>query len=87
MPRFKVEISGKGLERAMASLNGANIPTIGPTFIRFGQQRPKQVRVGHRMTAVLDADTAEAAEARVRDNLPADGDHDVGPVERWQTGA
>jgi hypothetical protein len=39
------------------------------------------------MTAVLDADSSEEAEAHARDNLPADGDHDVGPVERWQTGA
>lgn len=73
MPRFQVEISGDGLERVLALLNGAGIPTIGPVFTWFGEQRPQQVRVGYQMLAVLDADNAEEAEAHVRDNLP-DGD-------------
>ena len=64
-------------------LNGAGIPTIGPVFTWFGEQRPQQVRVGYQMLAVLDADNAEEAEAHVRDNLP-DGDYDdVGPAEPW----
>jgi len=32
------------------------------------------------MTAVLDADSAEEAEAHVEDNLP-DGEYDIGPTE------
>ncbi len=82
MPRFKVEIHGEGLERALAALNGADIPTIGPTFTWFGDQRFQQVRVGDRMLAVLDADSAEEAEARMKDNLP-DDDYDVGAAEPW----
>jgi hypothetical protein len=70
LPRFKVDITGQGLERAMAALNGANIPTIGPTLTWWGDN-PRSVSVGPRMSAVLDADTAKDAESRVRDTLPA----------------
>jgi hypothetical protein len=38
------------------------------------------------MLAVLEAESAEDAEARVRDNLP-DGDYDVGPAESRQSGS
>ena len=37
------------------------------------------------MAAVLDADSAENAEARVEDNLP-DGEYSIGPTEPWQSG-
>jgi hypothetical protein len=83
MPRFKVSITGEGLDRAMAALNRANIPTIGPPFTWHGDD-PRPVRVGPRMSAVLDADTAEGAERRVRDKLPAEGDHTVERAELYR---
>jgi hypothetical protein len=36
MPPFKVGIGGDGPQRALASLQGASIPTIRPTFTWFG---------------------------------------------------
>jgi hypothetical protein len=85
MPWFKVEIRGAGLERAMAALHGADIPTIGPAFYWQGEV-PRVAEVGDRMVAVLDAATAEAAEARVRDTLPADGGYTVESAGIWQRG-
>ena len=89
MPRFKVEIHGEGLERAMVALHGADIPTLGPHIVlpRPGEEpSPEQLRVSGQMWAVLDADTAEAAEDRVSDMLPADGDYTVESARPWQRG-
>jgi hypothetical protein len=83
MPRFKVEISGKHLERAMVALNGAGIPTIVSFGAWYGELEPPEGWQLDTLQAVLDAETGEEAEARVRDSLPADGDYDVGPVEPW----
>lgn len=90
MARFEVEIQGDGLERALAALNGANIPTIGPAFWGWGDDPgadfPASLRVGREMWAVLDAGTAEAAEARVKDNLPKNGDYTVLPAKPFERG-
>jgi hypothetical protein len=83
MPRFRVPIEGDGLDRAWEALNRADIPTVGPSIHdRF----TPEVRVGRRMAAVLDADSAENAEDHVTDNLP-DGEYDIGPTEPWQSGS
>ena len=78
-------IEGEGLEQVRDALNHADIPTIGPPFTRFIAEAEQQTQIGHRMTAVLDADTGTAAEARVRDHLPEvpEGDFAVGPAEPW----
>jgi hypothetical protein len=80
MPRFEVEIQGGGLEWALATLNGAGIPTLGPAFSGWGND-PEEWTVGHEMWAVFDARSAEAAEARVKGNLPPDGDYTVSPAK------
>ncbi len=78
MPQFKVPIWGKGLERARQALHDAGIKTrAGPDWLH-GVRRV--LRLGRRMTAQLDADTAQEAEDRVKDALP-DDDYTVGPAE------
>jgi hypothetical protein len=80
MPQFKVPIWGKDLERARQALHDAGIKTTaGPDRLR-GVRRV--LRLGHQMLALLDADSDEEAEARVKDNLP-DDDYDVGAAEPW----
>jgi hypothetical protein len=79
MPRYKVDIHGEGLDRAMVALNAASIPTIGPTFT--GREGEPLELVGKTMHAILHAPTPERAEARVRDALPADGDFSVDHAE------
>jgi hypothetical protein len=64
MQTFAVPIEGEDLDQVRVALNGAGIPTIGPpTDIRFVSEPVEQAHVGHRMAAILDADTATAAEA------------------------
>ena len=83
MQTFAVTIEGEGLEQVRIALNRAFIPTVGPPMdIRFATEPVEQAHLGHRMTAVLDADTAAAAEARVKDNLPK-GDYEVRAAEPW----
>ena len=81
--RFKVGISGEHLDRARSALNRADIPTIGPLYYWLSEQ---EVIEGERgLLAVLDAETAEEAKARVRDNLPANGNGNYGieDPESW----
>ena len=83
MQTFAVTIEGEGLEQVRIALNRAFIPTVGPPMdIRFATEPVEQAHLGHRMTAVLDANTAAAAEARVKDNLPK-GDYEVRAAEPW----
>jgi hypothetical protein len=81
MPNFAVTIEGEGLDQVREALNRADVPTVGPPYTKFDRESDAQTHVGHRMAAVLDADTAEAAEARVRENLPA-GDYRL-EASRW----
>ena len=74
--RFKVGISGEHLDRARSALNRADIPTIGPLYYRLSEQEVIENERG--LMAVLDAETAEEAKARVRDNLPANGNGNYG---------
>jgi hypothetical protein len=75
-PRFEVFITGEGLDRALDALNGAGIPTMGPTFTwREGQSAPPTV--GHLMIAVLQANSASEAEGRVSDVLRTAGDYTI----------
>jgi hypothetical protein len=76
--KFKVPIRGKDLEPARQALHDAGIEaTAGPDRLR-GVRRV--LRLGRQMLAVLDADTAQEAEDRVRDALP-DDDYTVGRAE------
>jgi hypothetical protein len=74
MPRFAVQITGEGLDRAIQALNAAGIPTLGPAFtsVDSGPQT-----VGKIMDAVPDAPDDYEAERMVRAALPADGDYRV----------
>jgi hypothetical protein len=81
-----VTIEGEGgdLVQVRAALDRASIPTIGPvTDVRFATEPIEEAQVGRRMTAVLDADTAAAAEARVKDHLPGVGGYEVRAAEPW----
>jgi hypothetical protein len=69
MPRFYLSIHGEHLERAMMLLNGADIPTIGAFPAYYGNQPPPDWHLD-RLTAVLDADSEEAAKTRVHGVLP-----------------
>jgi hypothetical protein len=82
--RFKVGISGEHLDRARAALNRADIPTIGPLYYWLSEQEVVESK-RRRLLAVLDAETAEEAKARVRDNLPANGNgnYGIGDPETW----
>ncbi len=85
MPWFKVEIQGDdGLGRVRTALNDADIPTIGPVSTGCGDAGSFEgTRLAGWMLAVVDADSAEDAEAHVRENLPGN-DYDVGPTKPWQ---
>lgn len=80
MPTFAVPIEGEGLAQVREALDRADIPTIGPSVTRVAGEFEEHA--GHRMTAVLDASTATAAEARVKDHLP-EGDYQVRAAEPW----
>jgi hypothetical protein len=54
--------------------------------VRGDRKSPEGTRVPRHMLAVLEAESAEDAEARVKDKLP-DGDYDVGPAEPRQSGS
>jgi hypothetical protein len=76
MPRFKVRVDGEPLVHAMARLNAAGIPTIGFFPAYFVEQGPPANGQLDRLSAVVEAENAKTAEARVRDELP-DADYGV----------
>jgi len=87
MPWFEVPIEGEGLVQAEQALNLVQIPTLGPGYTTRGDRKsPEGARVPRHMLAVLEAESADDAEARVRNKLP-DGDYDVGPAEPRQSGS
>jgi hypothetical protein len=77
--RFKVGISGEHLDRARSALNRADIATIGPLYYWLSEQELIEGERG--LLAVVDAETAEEATARVKDNLPANGNGNYGIEE------
>jgi hypothetical protein len=87
VPRFKVRIDGDQLTRAMATLNGAGVPTIGIFPAYRVEAGPPEDTDLFRLTAVVDAETADGATSRVREVLPADADYKVGDAEPWQAEA
>ena len=87
MQWFEVPIEGEGLVQAEQALNRVQIPTLGPGYTTRGDRKsPEGARVPRHMLAVLEAESADDAEARVRNKLP-DGDYDVGPAEPGQSGS
>jgi hypothetical protein len=77
MLRFKVPFASDSPEQARQALDRAGIPTFGPALA--GHSNPESWKIGPRMTTVLEADSGEAAEARVRE-VVGDGCR-VGPAE------
>jgi hypothetical protein len=69
MSRFWLMVHGDDLWRAMALLNGANIPTIGAFSAHYGDQPPPDWQL-NRLTAAVDAETEADAKARVTAVLP-----------------
>jgi hypothetical protein len=65
----------------MVALEGAGIPTIGIFPAYYGEQPPPDADL-FRLRAMFDASTPEEAVARVRDNLPPDGNYTVGHAQR-----
>ena len=74
MPPFRVNIEGSNLKRASEALGRqADISqTWGPASSRYIEGAGSEVEARH-IEAVLEADTALAAEGRVREVLPPDG--------------
>jgi hypothetical protein len=69
------------------ALDRAGIPTIGPPYYGRGEStesRGESTESERGLLAVLDAKTAEEAEARVRDNLP--GGYTEESAEPWEEG-
>jgi hypothetical protein len=57
------------------------------SFHRRGDRKsPEGARVPRHMLAVLEAESADDAEAHVKENLP-DGVYDIGPAEPRQSGS
>jgi hypothetical protein len=81
MPRFKVTVtSGSAVEVGQA-LHGSGIPTIGPAMAGF-TSAPGSWTVGDHLTAVLEAENADAAVQRVEEVIGSDGEV-VGGAEPW----
>ena len=82
MPRFNVRVESDSPVQTKQALDAAGIPTIGPPMA--GYPRNQEIWIaGPRMTAVMDADSAEAAEAHVSEVVGSDCQ--VGPAERWSS--
>ena len=57
--------------QAEQALNRVQIPTLGPGYtVRGDRKSPEGARVPRHMLAVLEAESAEDAEAHVEENLP-----------------
>lgn len=85
MATFQVLLTGDGLDLARSKLNAANIPTMGPTFAPIDSE-PEGDRIGHEMLAVVDADTPEDAEIRIRATLPL-GAYRIRSTTPWEAPA
>jgi hypothetical protein len=79
MQRYEVVITGKNLEWAQHALHDVGIETAtGPD--RFLGRLGELLRLGGRMSVLLEADSEQDAEDRVRDALPEDR-YKVGPSQ------
>jgi hypothetical protein len=78
MPRFNVPVESDSPVQTKQALDAARIPTIGPPMA--GYPRNQEIWIaGPRMTAVMDADSAAAAEAHALGVVGSDCQ--VGPAE------
>jgi hypothetical protein len=75
LSRYLIVITGESLDRIREVLDRAGIPSIGPAFAGFSGE--EVVVIGHRMTVVVEAETPEEAERRLRASLPSDGDYEL----------
>jgi hypothetical protein len=80
--QFRVNIEGPDLKQVSEALSRSPdiSQTWGPASSRFIEGAGSSVRSRH-VEAVLEADSALAAEARVRKALPPDYDYTVVAVE------
>jgi len=77
MSRFSVPVTTKAPEETCKALDAAGVPKVGPTFSRYTASNDGW-RIGPRVTPVIEAENAEAAEARIRDIVG--GECEIGPV-------
>lgn len=81
MPRFSVQVESDNAEHARGKLNAAGIPTIGPAFAYFTQSPETTTVTSRHVTAVLDADSENEAESRVRSIVGPDCE--IGPARQY----
>ena len=81
MPRFKVTVTSDTPVEAGQALHAASIPTIGPAMAKF-VDAPGDWTISDHVTAVLDADDAEAAVRRVQEVIGSNSEV-VGGAEPW----
>jgi hypothetical protein len=81
MARFKVTVTSESPVEAGQALHGAGIPTIGPAMAKF-TNAPGGWTISDHVTAVLDADDAEAAVRRVQEVIGLDSEV-VGGAQPW----
>lgn len=78
---FSVQVASDNAERARGELNAAGIPTTGPAFAYFHQSPEATTVTSRHLTAVLEAESADDAESRVR-HVVGDG-CEIGPTRQY----
>jgi hypothetical protein len=78
MPRFKVPVGSKTPEQTLEALKGAGMDRFGPAFSPVTRDPESEWSAAPKMTAFVEATTADAAEARVREIVGTDCE--VGPA-------
>ncbi len=82
MPLFKVLVVSETPEETSRALDAAGIPKIGPAFAGFVSS-PESWSVSPKMTPIFDAESANAAETRIREIVGSECD--VGIAEPFGT--
>jgi hypothetical protein len=83
--RFSIRVEGKDGKSTREMLNTAQIPTMGPVSTKF-MNSDGPWRVGRDVFAVVNAETAQDAEAAVRTAIEAaEGDFTIGETRKWSS--
>jgi hypothetical protein len=77
VPKFSVRVESDAPWDTRKALDGAGIPSIGPASAGFTES-PESWITSNDVTAVVEADSPEAAVARVREVIG--GEVQVGPA-------
>jgi hypothetical protein len=79
MRRFAVRVDSDDSLKPTDRLEAAGIPTIGPAYAEYVGS-PESGTLSRTVTAVVDAETENAALSRVREIVP---DGELGPAEPY----